>query len=201
VPEKPQPARAAAPGERPGTEGDTLLYFGYGSNLSTARLADLERAPSAVKVGRARLPGHLLKFHKRSNADGSSKADARWTGVPTDVVEGVVFRISEADRPCLDYAEGAGFGYFTTEVSVTMLSDATPQKVLAYVATDEAIWDRLPFDWYVGHALAGANEHKLPQEYIEKFIKVQTMHDPRGEQIRPCPHRRTARTGGMTSST
>jgi gamma-glutamylcyclotransferase len=201
VAEKLQPPRPATPGERPGTEGDTLLYFGYGSNLSTARLADPERAPSAVKVGRAQLRGHLLKFHKRSNADGSSKADARWTGVPTNIVEGVVFRIAEADRPCLDYAEGAGYGYFKTEVSVTMLSDATPQKVLAYVATDEAIWNRLPFDWYVGHALAGANEHELPKDYIEKYIKVQTLHDPHGEQIRPCPHRRTTPIGGMTSTT
>lgn len=190
MPEKLQRPRAAAPGERPGTEGDTLLYFGYGSNLSTARLADPERAPSAVKVGRAQLPGHLLKFHKRSS-DDSSKADARWTGVPTDVVEGVVFRISETDRRCLDFAEGAGSGYFTTKLTVTMLPNATPQKVLAYVAADDAIWDRPPFDWYVAYALAGANEHALPPEYIEKYIKVPTIPDPHGEQIRRCPHRRT----------
>lgn len=184
--------RAAAPGERPGSEGNTLLYFGYGSNLSTVRLTDPERAPSAVKVGRARLARHVLKFHKRS-ADTSSKADARWTGVVTDVVEGVVFRISEADRACLDYAEGAGSGYVACEAAVTTLAGA-PHQVLVYIATDDAIWDRRPFDWYVGYALAGAIEHDLPTEYIDTYIKVPTTHDPNGERVRPCPHRRSTKT-------
>jgi hypothetical protein len=49
--------------------------------------------------------------------------------------------------------------------------------------------------WYFDYALAGAQEHDLPQEYIRKYIAVQTMPDPRGgEKVRACPHRKTRRT-------
>ena len=50
-----------------------MLYFAYGSNLSSARMA--ARVPSARVVARAQLPGHALRFHKVGR-DGSAKCDA-----------------------------------------------------------------------------------------------------------------------------
>lgn len=176
--------------EMPGTEGDTLVYFAYGSNLLTTRLKDAERAPSAVLMGRAQLHGHRLKFHKPSR-DGSSKADAERTGHWADVVEGVLFRLSEADRPCLDFAEGAGNGYEAFEVVVTAADASAGVKALTYIATVEPSTEP-PYDWYRNYVLRGAQEHQLPTEYIRKFIEsVPAKPDRVGhDQPRPCPHRR-----------
>lgn len=40
------------------------VYFAYGSNMSTVRLR--ERMPSCKPLGIATLPGHALRFRKRS---------------------------------------------------------------------------------------------------------------------------------------
>jgi hypothetical protein len=69
------------PGDRPieplkNTEGgppEPVVYFAYGSNMSTARLR--ERMPSCKPLGTATLPGHALRFHKRST-DKSGKCNA-----------------------------------------------------------------------------------------------------------------------------
>ena len=50
-----------------------MLYFAYGSNMLTARLR--ERMPSCKPLGIAKLPGHALRFHKRSK-DQSGKCNA-----------------------------------------------------------------------------------------------------------------------------
>ncbi len=180
--------RVAHGDERPGTEGDRFLYFAYGSNMSTTRLANADRAPTAVPLGRARLHGHLLKFHKRSR-DGSSKADARWTGLPTDVVEGVVFRISEQDRRCLDHAEGRGNGYIAVTATVKAVVDGHPMDTLAYVATADAVAQLPPYGWYIQHVLDGATEHGLPEPYVNRYIRSARLVPGPPEQPNPCPNR------------
>lgn len=175
--------------EMPGTEGQTFVYFAYGSNLLTSRLRNAERAPSAVPIGRAQLHGHQLRFHKPSQ-DGSSKADAARTGDWADMVEGVLFRVSEADRSCLDFAEGAGSGYEAFEVDVTSALESAGVKALTYIATVDPSGEP-PYDWYRNYVLHGSQEHQLPTEYVRKFIEsVPAKPDRVGhDQPRPCPHR------------
>ena len=60
-----------------------ICTFAYGSNMLTARLR--ERVSSAAAVGIGRLPGHVLKWHKRSR-DGSGKCDIESTGLNEEVV-------------------------------------------------------------------------------------------------------------------
>ncbi len=152
----------------PGTEGTSFVYFAYGSNLSTARLTEAQRAPTATPMGRGRLPGHVLAFHKLSTRDHSSKANAHWTGEQGDVVEGVLFRIQEVDRACLDFAEGAGKGYEAREGLVQPLA-GLPIPSLVYIATTTPS-EEPPYDWYVNYVRAGALEHHLPAAYIATFI-------------------------------
>lgn len=52
---------------------EPVVYFAYGSNTSTARLR--ERMPSCKPLGIATLPGHALRFHKRST-DKSGRCNA-----------------------------------------------------------------------------------------------------------------------------
>jgi gamma-glutamylcyclotransferase len=97
-------------------EGTMPLYFAYGSNMSTLRLA--VRVPSARRLCIGRLPEHRLMFHKKSS-DGSGKCDAFCTGNTSDFVIGVLFDINESEKKALDNAEGLGKGYMEKEVVVT----------------------------------------------------------------------------------
>jgi gamma-glutamylcyclotransferase len=48
------------------------------SNMCTGRLQ--QRVPSARPIAVAKLLNNSLRFHKRSDKDGSGKADAYFTG-------------------------------------------------------------------------------------------------------------------------
>ena len=93
----------------------TILYFAYGSNMSTPRLR--YRVPGCRFEFVARLPNYKLCFHKRSN-DGSVKCNAFKTAEPTDAVIGAVYEIPTNEKPALDDAEGLGSGYHEEIVRV-----------------------------------------------------------------------------------
>lgn len=152
-----------------------VVYFAYGSNMSTARLR--ERVPSCQPCGVATLPGHALYFHKRS-ADGSAKCNALSTSSEDEVV-GVLFTFDPAERAKLDRVEGVGKGY--EHATVTVINDkGRRRKVLTYLATVGHIDDSLnPYGWYKDHVLAGASEHGLPPEYVADYIEpVEAIEDP-----------------------
>lgn len=152
---------------------NTLLYFAYGSNLSTPRL--LARVSSARIVTRAQLVRHTLEFHKQGR-DGSAKCDAYATERAEDVVHGAVFRLPTADKAILDVHEGLGNGY--EQKWVTLLTpNGTTLEALTYYASviDPAL---RPFDWYRQHVLFGAREQGLPAEYIAGIEAVAAITDP-----------------------
>lgn len=72
----------------------SINYFAYGSNLSPGGMAS--RAPQARQVGRATLPDWRLTF--RGVADIEPKKGQR--------VEGVIWKITQADLRALDRYEG-----------------------------------------------------------------------------------------------
>lgn len=151
-----------------------VVYFAYGSNMSTARLR--ERVPSCKPLGVATLPGHALRFHKRS-VDGSGKCNAFATD-SEDSVTGVLFRFDLGERAALDKAEGVGNGY--EHATVTVINEkGHRRKVLTYLATPDYIDDSLkPFDWYKDFVLAGGREHGLPSEYIAEYIEsIEAVED------------------------
>lgn len=150
-----------------------MLYFSYGSNMSTKRLR--RRTPSAAPLGAAELYGHVLRFHKRSDKDGSGKCDAFETAIATDNIYGVVYRIDETEVELLDRAEGLGKGYEKKVVSV--ISNANGEiEAFTYYATD--IDKTLsPLCWYKEHVLRGAEEHALLRHYIEWLKAVRHVAD------------------------
>ena len=154
---------------------EPVVYFAYGSNMSTARLRD--RMPSCKALGIATLPGHTLHFHKRS-ADKSGKCNAFASGNDNSVI-GVLFSFDPAERAKLDKAEGVGNGY--EHAVVTVINDkGRRRKVLTYLATPDYIDDSLkPFSWYQDFVLEGGREHGLPPEYIAEYIQsVKAIEDP-----------------------
>ncbi|MCG7995459.1 MAG: gamma-glutamylcyclotransferase [Candidatus Thiodiazotropha taylori] len=152
---------------------DPMLYFAYGSNMSSRRLR--ERVPSARFRSTATLEAHELRFHKRSR-DGSAKCDALETHNPQHRVIGVVFEIAQAEKAELDRHEGLGYGYEEKQVSL-LTGSAESLTAFTYYATHI---DSLlkPYSWYKHHVLSGAREHQLPTTYLDRIERIEAIIDP-----------------------
>ncbi len=160
--------------------GGVVNVLAYGSNLLLARMHG--RAPSAEPVTTVRLPGYALRFHKRGR-DGSGKADAFFTGRGQDVVCGVVYELSPADKAALDLAEGLGRDYFEHPVELTG-GDGTGFHASVYTASPSMIDGRLvPFSWYKEMVVSGAREHGLPAQYVAALESVEARADGDAERV------------------
>lgn len=150
-----------------------IVYFAYGSNMSSRRLR--HRVPSARVVGRGALPGYRLAWHKRGS-DGSGKCDII-AGWPGDVVYGVLYSLAAEDKPRLDRAEGLGYSYGQCDVEPWLLDRHESTGAITYYAlrTDPTY---IPFSWYRDHVLIGAREHGLPAHYIAMIENVPVFEDP-----------------------
>ena len=151
-----------------------MLNFAYGSNLCQRWL--LSRVPCAQYEFVARLPGHELRFHKRSK-DGSGKGNAWYTGIEHDVVWGAVVSVPGDEKPFLDQAEGLGHGY--TERSLKVFDTVgEAHQVHGYIASASHIDDSLqPYVWYLRLISAGARALSLPVYYIESLLEIPTRVD------------------------
>lgn len=150
-----------------------LLYFAYGSNMSTRRLR--ARIPTARFLSIAALPGHQMRFHKVGR-DGSAKCDAFATGDDNHRLAGILFRIPADERPALDRCEGCGNGYERKRV-VLELPEGSTVEAFTYYATriDPAL---RPFTWYREHVLRGAREHGLAPSHLRRIEETETIDDP-----------------------
>jgi len=151
----------------------SVLYFAYGSNMSVGRLEG--RIVSCRRIGLGILFEHRLAFHKVSSVDGSGKCDAHFTGLNTDKIIGVLYRVVESDLAILDEIEGVGCGYERSTVTICRLTD----KALAaetYHAThiDSTL---KPLHWYLEHVLQGARENRMPDAYIRCLESVPCVVD------------------------
>lgn len=145
----------------------TFKYFAYGSNMSSLRLKDLNRCPSASFLEIGKIEGYRLLFNKISRKDGSSKANIRHTEASEDIVWGVIFEIEESQKLALEVAEGKGSGY--NEYIITIIDKHGQQHdCIAYIANDARYLNDnlLPFDWYKDHCILGAKEHGLQEDYV-----------------------------------
>ncbi len=150
-----------------------MKYFAYGSNMSSLRLK--QRVPSARALGRAKLVGHSLAWHKIGQ-DGTGKCDVVEASDESRVW-GVLYDIEPAERRLLDRAEDLGRGY--AEKIVDVVVDGDDQPVRAYTYRALQIDSTLqPFSCYKTHVLTGAREHELPAEYVATIAAVKA-HDDR----------------------
>ncbi len=154
-----------------------MLYFAYGSNMSSARLQ--ARVPSASMVAVAYLPKHHMGFTK-TGVDGSAKCGIDETGNTADKTYGVVFEFDPSERHVLDQCEGLGVAY--EERYVTVYTEAEKAlEVLTYYPLDKV--DGLtPWAWYKAHVLNGAKEFNLPVAVVHSIEAVTAAIDPELER-------------------
>jgi len=150
-----------------------VLYFSYGSNMSTPRIK--HRVESATVISVAHLHQHSLRFHKKS-VDGSAKCGIAHTKSPNDLVYGVVFEILISDKHILDNYEGLGNGYEEKTVSI-ILPDGKSIAAATYYATHIDV-SLKPYHWYKEHVLRGAREHALPSDYVAAIEAISSIADP-----------------------
>lgn len=156
---------------------ESRQYFAYGSNMLTERLQSPDRVPGATFLATGAVRGYRLRFHKRS-IDKSGKCNIAKTDSFEDVVYGVVFEIPDDQVKKLDVAEGLRSGYHHDDIPVRF-TDGTESGALAYVADSNAINnDLLPYEWYHKLVLAGAEQHRLPENYLAALRAVRTCEDP-----------------------
>ena len=154
-------------------EQESILYFAYGSNISSKRLN--ERIELQEVIGAGQLHHYELKFNSVGN-DGSGKCNI--VAKEQAIVWGVLYKISSSALPALDAFEGVP-QYYEQKTVLVIDSDGTTHEALTYVAVKTAPHPPLPYLWYRDHVYRGAVEHHLPPTYIAKYIlSVEAQDDP-----------------------
>lgn len=175
-------------------EPETLLYFAFGSNLSSTQMRS--RCPGAAAVGLAFLPGYDFIINERGFANVVPSNSARTT-TPGDEtcsrgggVYGVLYRLaSPAEKERLDRYEGVPWAYEDLVLDVEQLpppaagggatggsSDSSKKVVRALVYVDRArVKPSAPRAEYVVRMNAGIREAGaewgLPGWYVRDVMR------------------------------
>lgn len=115
-----------------------ILYFAYGSNMSTAQMR--QRCPYSMPIGLGFLPGWRWIINERGYANIVQQDSQTGAGV-----FGLLYLLPPRDEDSLDVFEGVGYAYGKSKVDVTWKLDGekksiaggSGQVVRALVYTDE----------------------------------------------------------------
>jgi len=142
-----------------------VLYFAYGSNMSSGQMSS--KCPAGRFLRAARLEGFRFVYDgysvSRDGAVGNivrSDAERVW---------GALYKITETDRLAMDAFEGYPQSCDRREVEVR---DAAGKayRAAAYCRTGRALGH--PHPDYEKIVLEGAKERGLPDDYIDRYLRV-----------------------------
>ena len=145
-----------------GTSGqDRLLYFAYGSNLSSRYLRDY--CPGAQPVMRGLLANFRIEFRRYStDLEGGISTIME---APGELVHGMLFTIPKAEIEALDILENVPEGLYSRDGFMVLAEDGQWQRAELYrVARPEGPF--APSARYLDFMLEGAREHGLPDDYV-----------------------------------
>ena len=146
------------------------LYFAYGSNMRSARLA--QRIGRARAIGAVHVSGWSLRFDKPGR-DGTGKANL--VEAPGVQAWGVAYAVPQGAWPRLDRFEP---GYRREQFRL-VASDGRTLDALAYLypsspparealpSSADGLSTLSPSPEYLAHLLDGAREHGLPDHWLE----------------------------------
>ena len=133
------------------------LYFAYGSNMDLVQMNN--RCERAATIGTARLA--FYKFIINSHGVATVVPD------PASVVEGLLWRITDADERSLDHYEGVGQGTYRKALVELETMEGKKVKALVYIATDSA--PGVPRPGYVEKIVSAAESCGLPKTYVDQL--------------------------------
>jgi cation transport regulator ChaC len=144
---------------------NTVWYFAYASNMSRAQIK--QRAGDWAEEKLARLENYELNFDKVARGGTGTGNIVLAEG---KVVWGVLYRVTEAQLRALDRFESVPEHYRRIEVNVV---DAENNKIAAQAYIARKVRKGLkPDRLYLQRIIEGAEEHKLPADYIEQLKKI-----------------------------
>jgi len=131
-----------------------MLHFAYGSNMH--RTVMRKHAPAALAIGVASLPNHRFVI----TADGyASVVPAR-----SEIVHGVLWRLTPRDRVTLDLWENISNGQYRAAMLPVKLPDGRRAVSLVYLGRQNGTGR--PKAGYMELVLAAARAWRLPDAYI-----------------------------------
>ncbi|CAM1502906.1 Fc.00g076820.m01.CDS01 [Cosmosporella sp. VM-42] len=136
-----------------------VLYFAYGSNLSTEQMR--QRCPYSTAVGLGYLEGWKWFINERGFANISqlpiddSPGSSKGKGKQEEGVYGLLYLLPPDDEERLDGFEGVPYAYQKFQVDVTWVRDAAGEDVgetlRALIYVDEMrVEESVPREEYVG---------------------------------------------------
>lgn len=148
------------------------LYFAYGSNLCKPQMRTISdcarneyknRCPDSVEVGTYTLCEYRLAFVGNGTQRWGTGGVA--TVIPTagHVVNGALYRISQADEAVLDVMEGVASGSYYKDETTILLSS---EPVLVYVATAAMGSENPPSARYLNRIREGYRQWGLPLDAL-----------------------------------
>ena len=142
-----------------------MLYFAYGSNMSHSQMK--ERCPGSRFLKAVRLDGYRFVYDGYSVARKGPVANI----VPSEVdhVLGALYEITEKDKLDLDASEGYPRTYGRKTVEVRD-EEGNVHAAWTYFRTGRGLGK--PHPDYEKAVLQGAADCRLPDEYIERFLRV-----------------------------
>lgn len=149
-----------------------MLYFAYGSNMSSAQMR--ERCPGHERIGIGMLPGHKLCFPRSSPIRQCGVASI--APRPGSEVWGVIYRLTAPDLAALDRREGYNEArdldsnrYLRKIVQVRMEADLLDCGT--YEARPEP-GAHIPSLAYLATIIEGAEENGLPSGYVASLRSI-----------------------------
>ncbi|VUC31323.1 unnamed protein product [Clonostachys rosea] len=124
-------------------ERQEIIYFAYGSNLSTRQM--LKRCPSSTPIGLGHLPGWKWIINERGYANI----------VPSSGVFGLLYLLPPLDEDSLDRHEGVPWAYQKFKLDMAWVKDdqkneVAGQDVTALVYIDqERVTESAPKEEYI----------------------------------------------------
>ncbi|MCB9592436.1 MAG: gamma-glutamylcyclotransferase [Sandaracinaceae bacterium] len=146
-------------------------YFAYGANMASEVLA--RRGLVSLESHAARLDDHELRFEE-PGVPWIEPVFASIAEAPGRHVHGVLHRLSEADLAQLDQFEGLGYDRRGGLVEARDLGSVDA----FFYAARRHVRGRRPSRRYVRLLVAGAREHRLPPEWIDRLAAEPTFHVP-----------------------
>jgi gamma-glutamylcyclotransferase (GGCT)/AIG2-like uncharacterized protein YtfP len=142
-----------------------MFYFAYGSNMNHAQMK--ERCPGGRFLKPVVLEGHRFVYDGFSMARQGATANIVKSHL--DSVRGALFEITEKDRLVLDSYEGYPREYDRKVVEVKD-AQGSACAAMTYFRPGRALGK--PHPDYEKAILFGARDCRLPDDYIDKYLRV-----------------------------
>ena len=155
-----------------------MLYFAYGSNLSTKYVRNY--TPSATFVRRALLPNFHIEFRRYS--DNLKGGISTIIEAPGKMVHGVIYEVDSKEIEALDILEKVPLGVYKREGFEVLGEDGKWYKADLYrVVKPEGPYT--PAKKYVGWMVEGMKEHDIEPAYAKKFVDLYPMLPESSEKV------------------